>query len=138
MRGALKGIWMERRNSMKKTYRESSEKHENLKNEPTNNMLTHAIPMRFRRDVQRFVAVVVGPKAFRIREVVSSVEGSVSNVVSAAVVTLISRKHANVLKPSPSGKEYGPAMSTNSHLCALVAVLPQSLLSFLAYSRRRG
>lgn len=83
-------------------------------------MLIHAIPMPFRRDVQNLVGVVVKPKAFRFGEGISSVEGSVGNMVSEVVVTLIFTKH------SPFRKEYCPAMSTNSHLYAWVALLPES------------
>ena len=53
-------------------------------------------------------------KFVKIGKGISSVEGSVGNVVSA-VVTLIYRK---TREPSPCGKEYCLVISTNSHLCA--------------------
>ena len=48
---------------------------------------------------------VVEPKAVGIGEGVSSVEGSVGNVLSSVLVTLVDRRHANLLGPSPSKSE---------------------------------
>ena len=72
-----------------------------------------ARPMRFRRDMRHFLGVVGGvvePKALRTGERV--VQGSIDNVISAVVVTLIYRKHVKLLRPSPSKNEYRPSMST--------------------------
>jgi len=69
--------------------------------------------MRFGREVQLFVGVVgvvLERKAVRTGEEVSLGDGSVGNVISAVVVTLIYRKHANLPGPLPSENGYRPSM----------------------------
>ena len=62
--------------------------------------------------------MVVELKSVKTGKGISFVEGSVGNVVSAVVVTLVYRKSIRISWDLRPGKKYCPAMSTNSHLCA--------------------
>ena len=82
------------------------------------------------------MGVVVEPKAVRIEEEVSSINGLVSNLISAVVVMPINGKHANLPGPSPVENRYRPSMLWPTTIPMFQQVIME--INHLKLSKERG